>query len=72
LKGEALKSLKRLHREKQEMDLMRDLLPRLIENGEPVHAYVTDAFWYDVGSTEQYEKLNDDTIEEHLGCLLAP
>jgi len=33
---------------------------------------VTDVFWYDVGSTEQYEKLNDDTIEEHLGCLLAP
>ena len=72
LEGKALKSLERLHREKQEMDLMRDLLPRLIEDGEPVHAYVTDAFWYDVGSTEQYEKLNDDTIEEHLGCLLAP
>jgi len=71
LKGSTLKSLERLHRRGREVDLMRDLLPRLIEDGEPVHAYVTDAFWYDVGSTERYEKLDDDAIEEHLGCLFV-
>ena len=49
------------------MDLMRNLLPRLIEEGEPVHAYVTNTFWYDVRSAERYDKLNDDAIEEHLG-----
>ena len=72
LKGNALKSLKQLHQQGREMDLMRHLLPRLIEDGEPVHAYVTEAFWYDVGSTERYEKLSDDAIEEHLGYLFTP
>jgi mannose-1-phosphate guanylyltransferase len=72
LKGNALKSLEQLHQQGREMDLMRDLLPRLIESGELVHAYVTEAFWYDVGSTERYEKLNEDAIEEHLGYLFTP
>ena len=72
LKGNALKSLEQLHQQGREMDLMRHLLPRLIEDGEPVHAYVTEAFWYDVGSTERYEKLSDDAIEEHLGYLFTP
>lgn len=72
LKGNALKSLEQLHQQGRETDLMQHLLPRLIEDGEPVHAYVTEAFWYDVGSTERYEKLNDDAIEEHLAYLFAP
>ena len=28
-----------------------------------VEAYLTDAFWYDVGSTEKYEKLGNDLVD---------
>ena len=46
--------------------VMAHLIPRLIEKGKLVHAYTTDAFWYDVGSTERHKKL-DNNIGE--GCL---
>lgn len=71
LEGCTLKSLELLHRKNRDADLMRDLLPFLIEGGEPVRAYVTDAFWYDVGSTERYEKLDNDVVENHLGFLFS-
>jgi len=46
--------------------LMGDLLPQLIRNGRLVHGYVTDAFWYDVGSTERYEKLDNNLLAHSL------
>ena len=69
LEGSVLADLEGLHREGEEVDLMRDLLPILMKNGRHVRGYVTDAFWYDVGSTERYEKLEDGIIEKHLECL---
>jgi mannose-1-phosphate guanylyltransferase len=50
-------------------DIMSDLIPRLIEKKEKVAAYVTEAFWYDVGSTEKYEKLTHDIVEKYLEGL---
>lgn len=49
---------------------MRDLIPYLVTKGELVHAYFTDSFWYDVGSTEKYEKLDNGEIEKHFSFLL--
>ena len=66
LRGNVLKDLEASYGENEEMDLMGDLLPQLIRNGRLVHGYVTDAFWYDVGSTERYEKL-DNNLFAH--CL---
>ena len=54
------------YNEGEELDLMRDLLSSLVKNGRLVKGYVTDAFWYDVGSIERYEKLSDDVMEKHL------
>jgi mannose-1-phosphate guanylyltransferase len=47
-----------------EFDLMGDLIPHLIELGKPIYGYVSDAFWYDVGSIEAYEKLDHRLVEE--------
>lgn len=50
-------------------DIMSDLIPRLIEKKEKVAAYITEAFWYDVGSTEKYEKLTHEIVEKYLEGL---
>ena len=69
LNGKALKDIERLEREKRELDLMRDVVPHLIEVGKPVYGYLSDVFWYDVGSTEAYEKLNPQLVEDLLSYL---
>ncbi|HDJ25961.1 MAG TPA: nucleotidyltransferase family protein [Candidatus Bathyarchaeota archaeon] len=69
VEGEAFKHLHDLAEEGAELDLMKHFLPRLIELGLDVRAYVTGAFWYDVGSLEKYEKLNPDEVEKRFSFL---
>ena len=71
LKGEMLQDMEFLKGEKQELDLMGEVFPHLLEIGKPVYGYVTEAFWYDVLSIEALEKLDpklvDETFKEILG-----
>jgi mannose-1-phosphate guanylyltransferase len=71
LKGELLEQMKILKGNKPELDLMGEVFPHLLKVGKPVYGYISDAFWYDVLSTEAYEKLDpqlvDDTFKEILG-----
>lgn len=69
LSGEALKHLEKLMTGKKRLDLMNDVIPHLLDIGERVYGFVTDAFWLDVGSTETYEKLNHDIIDRELTHL---
>jgi NDP-sugar pyrophosphorylase family protein len=52
-------------------DLMGDVIPYLIEKGLPVRAYVSDAFWYDLGSLERYESFENEGLGERLSHLTA-
>ncbi len=56
--------------EKTSVDIMGDLIPLLVRKKEPVYGYLTDAFWYDVGSTEKYEKLGPELVDKELSFLL--
>jgi len=69
LEGETLKDIEQLHREKRRVDLMKDLIPRLVENKKPVYGYLSKAFWYDVGSTEAYEKLDHKFVDRSFTHL---
>jgi mannose-1-phosphate guanylyltransferase len=69
LEAKALNELPRISENKRDLDIMKDLIPHLVDRGNPVHAYITDSFWYDVGSTEKYEKLDNGTIEKYFGFL---
>ena len=64
LSSGALEALEELAAERESLDLMGDLIPFLIEKGERVEAYLTDAFWYDLGSTEKYEKLDNHLVDK--------
>jgi len=66
LNSEALGKLEALVDGRKEVDLMGDLVPFLIEGGKRVDAYFTDAFWYDVGSTEKYEKIDNGQVDRLL------
>lgn len=54
----------------QSFDLMGDVVQKLVDDGDQVGAYLTDAFWYDVGSVEKYDKLTNDRLSEEMGYLL--
>lgn len=69
LDGETLNDMEQLQTKTHGLDLMRDLIPHLVESGKPVYGYLSDAFWYDVGSIEAYEKLNHRFIEEAFSFL---
>jgi len=68
--GKTLTDMEHLREKKNELDLMKDVVPYLIKIGKPVYGYLSDMFWYDVGSTEAYEKLNPRLVEKLLSYLL--
>lgn len=68
-RGETLKDMERLKKGRHELDLMRDVIPYLIKMDKPVYGYLSDAFWYDVGSTETYEKLTPQLVEDLLSYI---
>lgn len=71
LNGEVLEDMKVLKGEKHELDLMGEVFPHLLEVGKKVYGYVSKAFWYDVLSTEAYEKLDPELVDETFKDILA-
>jgi mannose-1-phosphate guanylyltransferase len=47
-------------------DMMGDVVPYLLKQGKPVGAYVSNAFWYDLGSLERYEQFEKDRLDRML------
>jgi mannose-1-phosphate guanylyltransferase len=39
-----------------------DVFPKLLEDGEPVYGYETNAYWIDMGTPEKYLQLNNDLL----------
>ena len=72
LEGSVIDDMLELHSAGQfpSFDLMGDVIQYLVEQKHKVAAYLTNAFWYDVGSIERYERLSNDRISEELGYLL--
>lgn len=71
LKGTLLGEIDRLHEErhKDALDLMGEAIPHIIEKGLPVRPYVSDAFWYDLGSLERYESFENEGLIKRLSFL---
>ena len=72
LDGSVIENMMELHSAGQftSFDLMGDVVQYLVEHNHKVAAYLTNAFWYDVGSIERYERLSNERISEELGFLL--
>jgi len=72
LSGSVLKEMSELQQQGQfkSFDLMGDVISYLVQSGRRVEAYLTDAFWYDVGSIERFERLSPEKLSEEMGFLL--
>jgi mannose-1-phosphate guanylyltransferase len=72
LSGSVLKEMLALQQQGQfkSFDLMGDVISYLVQRGRRVEAYLTDAYWYDVGSVERYERLSSEKLSEVVGFLL--
>ena len=73
LSGAVVEEMDRMYEEGHmgSFDLMGDVIPYLIEKGLPVRAYISDAFWYDLGSLERYESFENEGLGERLSHLTA-
>jgi len=71
MSGWILEEMDHLHDERQAktMDIMGDVIPYLIEKGTIVKPYVSDAFWYDLGSLERYERFENEHLSSKLRLL---
>lgn len=61
LNTKALEVLKQLGRN---IDIMGNLIPELIRRNYPVYTYKYNGEWYDIGTTERYEKLDSAKIDK--------
>jgi len=68
-KGETLEDMDQMKMDRRGLDLMGNVIPHFIKVGKPVYSYLTDAFWYDVGSTEAYEKMNHKLVDNMFSHL---
>lgn len=50
-------------------DIMSHFVPRVIEKGMKVVPFYQKGFWYDVGTTEAYERLDPMRLQADLGFL---
>ena len=61
--------LKKVTSQGQSKDIMAHFVPRVIERRMKVAPFYLDSFWYDIGSTEAFERLDDVTLDKNVGFL---
>ena len=51
------------------VSIEREVFPSLIGSGAPVHGFVSDAYWIDLGTPEKYLRATFDALEGKVGGL---
>ncbi|MGH3088458.1 MAG: sugar phosphate nucleotidyltransferase, partial [Rubrobacteraceae bacterium] len=55
-----------------EYDFSKDLFPKLLEAGRPLYGYVTDEYWEDIGTLEQYSSAQRDVLDGRINGVRPP
>ncbi|MDP3878738.1 MAG: NDP-sugar synthase [Dehalococcoidales bacterium] len=55
------------------VSIEREVFPRLLTGHQPVYAFLSSAYWIDIGTPEKYLQLHRDLLSGKCrNCLLAP
>jgi len=65
----AISTLMEMVSKTPQLDLMKNFIPALLEKGTKIAPYYLDNFWYDVGTVDKYQELEDRIVEKNLGFL---
>ena len=55
-----------------EYDFSKELFPNLLEAGRPLYGYVTEDYWEDIGTLEQYMKAQRDVLDGKMRGARPP
>ena len=55
-----------------EYDFSKDLFPKLLEAGRPLYGFVTQDYWEDIGTLEQYMKAQRDVLDGKIKGVRPP
>lgn len=66
---EAVPVLTKVNQIRGKVDIMTHFVPAVIAAGMKVSPFYIEGFWYDVGTTEAYEKLDSELVETNLKYL---
>src|SRR5919199_6538883 len=55
-----------------EYDFSKELFPKLLEAGRPLYGFVTDAYWGDIGTLEQYAGAQRDVLDGKVEGVRPP
>jgi mannose-1-phosphate guanylyltransferase / phosphomannomutase len=58
--------------EEGEYDFSKDLFPKLLDRGRPLYGFVTDAYWEDIGTLEQYASAQRDVLDGRVKGVRPP
>src|ERR671916_26978 len=58
--------------EEGEYDFSKDLFPKLLDGGRPLYGFVTDAYWEDIGTLEQYASAQRDVLDGRVQGVRPP
>ncbi|HEU4848548.1 MAG TPA: sugar phosphate nucleotidyltransferase, partial [Rubrobacteraceae bacterium] len=58
--------------EEGEYDFSKDLFPKLLEQDRPLYGFVTDAYWEDIGTLEQYASAQRDVLDGGVRDVRPP
>ena len=55
-----------------EYDFSKELFPKLLEAGRPLYGYVTDDYWEDIGTLEQFAGAQRDVLDGRVKGVRPP
>src|SRR5829696_2658533 len=58
--------------EEGEYDFSKDLFPKLLDQDRPLYGFVTDAYWEDIGTLEQYASAQRDVLDGRVRDVRPP
>src|SRR5215207_4987647 len=58
--------------EEGEYDFSKELFPKLLNDGRPLYGYVTEDYWEDIGTLEQFASAQRDVLDGRVSGVRPP